>query len=324
MCKLPLRKAIGTLLASAILLTSSAFAFAQEWPTRPIRLVVFGPAGASTDIVARTLANEVAPLLGQPIVVVNRPGGSAASAVREMNSLPRDGHTMMLAISGLVTELPHSVKLQYNPQTDIKPIVDVARLEMILVGNNNMQAKNVADLVKLVKAYPNKFNYASFSPGTLSHVMGLQFNQAAGIDMTHIGYKGGTFAMSAVLVGDVQVSFDAIANALQMVKSGKIHPYAVSGPARSTLLPDVPTFRETGYPELEQSMWFPLWVSPQVPKAVQEKIRAAVLKAMDKEAVRARLLAQGILPGSDAPPEQLRARLNEESAAIEKVIKSFN
>lgn len=145
MCKLSLRKVIGTLLASAILLTSSASVFAQELPTRPIRLVVLGPAGASTDIVARTLTNEMAPLVGQPVVVVSRPGCSAASAVREMNALPRDGHTMILAIGGLV------------------------------------------------------------------------------------------------------------------------------------------------------------WVPPQVSKAVQEKTRAAELKAMDKEAVRARLLAQGILPGSDAP-----------------------
>ena len=300
MYKLYLRKVIGALLASATLLTSAASAFAQEWPTRSIRIIVFGPAGASTDIVARILANELAPLVGQPVLVDNRPGGAAAPAVKEMNTLPRDGHTIMLAISSLVTELPHSAKLQYNPQTDLTPIANVAGLKMILVGNNNVQAKNVPDLVKLVKANPNKFNYASFIPGTLPHVMGLQLNQAAVIDMTHIGFKGGTFAMQAVLAGDVQVSFDAVANALQLVKTGKIHPYAVSGPARSAMLPNVPTFRETGYPQLEESLWFPLWVPPEVPRAVQAKIRAAVLKAMDKDAVRAKLFANEIQPGSDA------------------------
>lgn len=285
---------------------------------------MFGPPGASADFVSRTLANELSPLIGQPVVVENRPGGAAAPAVKEMRRPPHDGHTIMLALNGLVTELPHAYRLQYDPATDLTPIAEVARLDLILVGNPSVPAKTIKDLVALVKASPNKFNYGSYSPGTLSHVMGLQMNKAAGLDMTHIGFKGGTFSMNALMAGDVQLSFDVIANTVQLVRGGKIHPYAVSGTARSPLMPTVPTFREAGLPQLEESIWFPVWVPPEVPAAVQAKIRDAVLKAMDKQSVRDRLAAQGIQPGSNLPPEALRARMKQESDAIGAMLRSIN
>ena len=289
-----------------------------------MRLVVYGPPGASADYVSRILANELTPLIGQPVVVDNRTGGAAAPAVKEMRTLPHDGHTIMLALNGVVTELPHAFKLQYNPDTDLAPIAEVARLDLILVGNNSVSAKTVKDLIPLVKANPNKFNFGSYSPGTLSHVMGLQMNHAAGLDMTHVGYRGGTASMNALMAGDVQLAFDVIGNAVQLVRAGRIHPYAVSGIVRSPLMPDVPTFREVGLPQLEQSIWFPIWVAPEVPAAVQMKIRAAVLQAMDKPSVRERLAVMGIQPGSTASPEALRARLKQESEAIGGVLKSIN
>lgn len=310
-------------LAAVATVVAAPAASAQEWPTKPVRLVVFGPPGASADNTARLLASELAPLIGQPVIVENKPGGAAAPAVKEMRTLPHDGHTIMLALNGLVTELPHAFKLQYNPATDLKPIAELAQLDLILVGNPKVPAKTLSELVALVKASPNKFNFGSYSPGTLSHVMGLQLNQLAGLDMTHVPFKGGTFSMNALMAGDIQLAFDVIANAAQLANSGKIHPYAVSGSKRSPLLPNVPTFRELGYPQLEESIWFPLWVPPEVPAPVQAKIRAAVLKAMDKQSVRDRLHAMGINPGSNAAPEELSARLRKESEEIGTLLRSI-
>lgn len=307
---------------AAVLTLAMSSVCAQDWPTKTIRLIVFGPAGAAADSVSRLLASEMGPMVGQTIIVDNRPGGAAAIAVREMRTPPYDGHTIMLAINGLVTEMPHAFKLQYNPATDLKPIVEVARLDLILVGNQSVPAKTVPELVSLVRKQPNKFNFGSYSPGTLSHVMGLQLNQLAGLDMTHIPFKGGSFNMTALMAGDVQVSFDVIANALQLVKGGKIRAFAVSGSKRSSAIPEVPTFREVGYPQLEESIWFPLWIPPEVPATVQAKIRAATLKALDKPAVRERLINMGIQPGTQAPPEELARRLRDESETIGKVLRA--
>jgi len=311
-----------TVVTAALVLATSA-AQAQEWPTKTVHLIVFGPPGASADNVSRLLASELEPLIGQTVVVENKPGGAAAPAVNAMRALPHDGHTIMLALNGLVTELPHAFKLNYNPATDLKPIVEVAQLDLILVGNIKLPPKTLPELIALIKASPNKFNYGSYSPGTLSHVMGLQMNQLAGLDMTHVPFKGGTFSMTALMAGDVQLSFDVIANALQFSLAGKIYPYAVSGSKRSPLLPNVPTFKELGYPQLEESIWFPLWVPPEVPAPVQAKIRAAVLKALDKQSVRDRLVAMGIQPGSNATPEELSARLRQESESIGKMLREI-
>jgi len=296
---------------------------AQAWPTQPVKLIVFGPAGASADFTARILATELEPIIGQPVIVENKPGGAAAPAVSELRSGPRDGHKIMLSLNGLVTELPFAFKLSYNPTTDLAPLAQVAKLDLILVGNNNVPAKNLKELIAVVKAHPNTFNYGSYSPGTLSHIMGLQLNSAAGLDMTHIGYKGGTFNMSAVMAGDIQLAFDVIANAVQFVKSGKMRAYAVSGTTRSPLLPDVPTFRESGFPQLEESISFIVWTPPEVPAAVQAKIRAAVLKAMDKQSVREKLAVQAIQPGTDATPDALRAEMKKESEVNEGVLRSI-
>ena len=149
-----------------------------------------------------------------------------------------------------------------------------------------MPAKNLAELVAYVKANPGKVNYASYSPGTLSHVLGLLLNKAAGIDLTHVGYKGSTPALADVMGSHVPLMFDGMATSLPLIKAGKIKAFAVSTPKRSPLLPDVPTFAELGYPQLETMAWMGLWVTPDVPAAVQARVREATLKVLAQPALR--------------------------------------
>ena len=185
---------------------------------------------------------------------------------------------------------------------EIKPLAELARGGLVLVGNPRLPAKNLAELVAYVKANPGKVNFASYSAGTLSHVLGLLLNQAAGIDMTHVGYKGSTPGAADVMGGHVPLMFDGMATSLPLIKGGKIKAFAVSTPKRSPLLPDVPTFTELGYPQLEAVAWMGLWVKPDVPAAVQAQIREAALKALAQPA-RARAAA-----GRSASRSASRAR----------------
>ena len=170
----------------------------------------------------------------------------------------------------------------------------------MLVGNASLPAKTLPELVAYVKANPGKVNFASYTAGTLSHVMGLQLNKAAGIDMTHVGYKGSTPALQDLMGGHVQLMFDGMATSIPLIKGGKIKAFAVSTPKRSPLLPDVPTFTELGYPQLETIAWMGLWVKPDLPAALQAQIREAALKALAQPAVRERLQDIGFEPRAAA------------------------
>ena len=172
----------------------------------------------------------------------------------------------------------------------------------MLVGNPSFPAKTLPELVAYVKANPGKVNFASYSAGTLSHVLGLLLNKAAGIDLTHVGYKGSTPALQDVMGDHVPLMFDGMATSLPLIKGGKIKAFAVSTPKRSPLLPDVPTFTELGYPQLEASAWMGLWVKPDVPAALQAQIREAALKALAQPGVRERL------PGHRLRGRRCRAR----------------
>ena len=183
-------------------------------------------------------------------------------------------------MNSLVSEIPHIVKLKIDMASEIKPLAELARGGLVLVGNPSVPARTLPELVAHVKANPGKVNYASYTAGTLSHVLGLQLNKAAGIDMTHVGYKGSTPALTDVMGGHVPLMFDGMATSLPLIKGGKIKAFAVSTPKRVAQLPDVPTFTELGYPQLEAIAWMGLWVKPDVPAPVQAKLREAALKVM--------------------------------------------
>jgi tripartite-type tricarboxylate transporter receptor subunit TctC len=312
-----------TLLAGAALSMAGVSARAQAWPSKPIRVIVAGPAGGSADIVARLVADPLSRALGQPVVVDNRPGAAGAIAVGELLAAQRDGHTMMVGVNSLVSEIPHIVKLRWDMAKEIKPVAELARGGLVLVGHPSVPAKNLAELIAYVKANPGKINYASYSAGTLSHVLGLLLNQAAGIELAHVGYKGSTPALADVMGGHVPLMFDGLATSLPLIRSGKIKAFAVSAPKRAAQLPDVPTFSELGFAKLEATAWMGLWSTPDVPAAVQARVREVALKALTDPALRTRMLDTGFEAGLPRGQEEMEKGLKADYDRVGAVLKAI-
>jgi len=206
---------------------------------------------------------------------------------------------------------------------EIKPLAELALGGLVLVANPSFPAKNLAELVAYAKANPGKVNVASYSAGTLSHVLGLLLNQAAGIDLTHVGYKGSTPALTDVMGGHVPLMFDGIGTSLPMIRAGKLKAFAVSSPRRSPVLPDVPTFTELGYPKLEALAWMGLWCTPDVPAATQARVRAATLEVLAMPAVRDRLLELGFDVGTPRSVDEMTAGLKADHDRVGAVLQSI-
>jgi tripartite-type tricarboxylate transporter receptor subunit TctC len=296
---------------------------AQAWPGKPIRLIVAGPAGGSADIVARLVAEPLAAALGQPVVVDNKPGGAGAIAVGELLNAQRDGHALMVGVNSLVSEIPHVVKLRWDMAREIKPVAELARGGLVLVGHPSVPAKSLAELVTHAKARPGKVNYASYSAGTLSHVLGLQLNQAAGIQLAHVGYKGSTPALADVMGNHVPLMFDGLATSLPLIKSGKLKAFAVSTPQRAPQLPDVPTFRELGYPQLDALAWMGLWCAPEVPAPVQARLREATSRLLTDATLRARMLETGFDVGLSRSQDEMAQGLKVDYDRVGAMLKSI-
>jgi tripartite-type tricarboxylate transporter receptor subunit TctC len=312
------------LLVAATATLVTRLSFAQTWPTRPIRLVVAGPAGGSADLVARLVGEPLSKELGQPVVVDNKPGAAGAIAVGELLQAQRDGHTLLVGVNSLVSEIPHIVKLRWDMFKEIRPLAELARGGLVLVGHPSAPGKDLKELVAYAKANPGKLNYASYSPGTLSHVLGLQLNQAAGIQLTHVGYKGSTPALTDVMGNHVPLMFDGLATSLPLLRAGKIKAYAVSSPLRAPQLPDVPTFHESGYPQLDAVGWMGLWSAPDVPAIVQARVREAALKVLSDASLRTRMLDTGFEAGLPRTTDEMAKGLKADYDRVGAVLQSIN
>lgn len=309
---------------TALGLPLAAQAQTQAWPAKPVRLVVAGPAGGSADIVARLVAEPLSKDLGQPVIVDNKPGAAGGIAMGDLLQAPRDGHTLLVGVSSLVSEIPHIVKLRWDMGKELRPLAELARGGLVLVANPAVDANNLNQLIALAKKQPGKLSYASYSPGTLSHVEGLLLNKAAGIELVHVGYKGSTPALTDVMGGHVPLMFDGVATSLPLLKGGKIKALAISTPTRQPQLPEVPTFRELGYPQLDAVSWMGLWSTPDVPAAVQQRVRAAALKALADPALRAKMLDTGFDVGQPRTVEEMHKGLLVEFERVGGVLQSIN
>jgi tripartite-type tricarboxylate transporter receptor subunit TctC len=318
------RWVVGATVATALAgLAAPTHAQAAQWPQKPLRLVAAGPAGGSADVLARLIGEHLARDLGQPVVVEPKPGAGGILAVNELAQAPRDGHTVLLAVNSLVSEVPHIIKTRVDMASEITPLAELARGGLVLVAHPGLPVKNLAELVAHVKARPGRVNYASYSAGTLSHLLGLQLNRAAGIEMVHVGYKGSTPGLTDVMGGHVPLMFDGMPTSLPLLKAGRLKALAISLPQRSPLLPEVPTFGELGYPQLEALAWMGLWCRPEVPAAVQARLREATLKVLARADVQARLAAIGFEPGQPRPPEALRQGLQADHERVGALLKSI-
>lgn len=327
-----MRKSIfPTMSVAALLLAATVIVLALvpgvnhagAWPSKPVTIVVGGPAGGTADTLARMLSEQLHASLGQPVVVEPKPGAAGVISVHTLLSAPHDGHTILLTQKGIVSETPLAVKVNFDPFRDLKPIVQVAQTSLVLVGNTKLKDRTLQALIADIKSQPGKFNYASYATGMRGHTMGIQLNQLAGIDMGHVGYKGSPPALQDVMGGHVPLAFDGAATSIPLVKAGKLRAYAIASPKRTAALPDVPTFAELGFPDIAKASWMALWTTPDVPTAVQDKIRNAALAILADPKYRQRLLALGMEPGepvtSDALARDARQAHDEQKAILKSI-----
>ncbi|MDM0117149.1 tripartite tricarboxylate transporter substrate binding protein [Variovorax sp. J22R133] len=317
------RRSLGTAIAALAMLAASA-SFAQAPSDKVLRIIAAGPPGGSLDLVSRLLAQGLQTELNRPVIVEAKPGGGGTLAVSDLMHSPRDGSTVLVSLNAMVSEIPHAMKTRVDMFKEVKPIAELSRAGIVMVGNPALPATNLGEMIGHVKANPGKVSFASYSAGTISHVMGLQLNKAAGIDMLHVAYKGTPPALADVMGGHVQLMFAGLTNSLPLIKAGKVVPFAVSLPLRSPLLPNVPTFTELGYPQLENVGWNGLWVTPDVPADIQKRLRDAALKVMAQTATREQLKQLGLDVGQPRTPEEMTQALHTDYSRIGVVLKSID
>jgi tripartite-type tricarboxylate transporter receptor subunit TctC len=230
----------------------------------------------------------------------------------------------MIHISGIVSEIPHIAKATYDPFKDITPLIDLARSGLVFVGSPQLSATTLNEAIAYVKANKGKVNYASYTAGTRSHVLGIQFNQLAGLDMTHVAYKGSPPALQDLMGNHVQFMFDGPATSLPLVQGKAIKAFAVTSPERMAAMPDVPTFKELGYPDLTQIAWVGLFVPADFPAGPRELLRKEIAKVLQKPGVRSRLAQIGLEPGLAKSEADLAADLKAAYESQGAILKSVD
>ncbi|SDD45419.1 Tripartite-type tricarboxylate transporter, receptor component TctC [Cupriavidus sp. YR651] len=311
-------------LALGALLLATSATHAADWPTKPVRILVGAPPGGTADILARLLAYELQRPLGQTVIVDYKSGAAGTIAVQGMLSAPRDGYTFLLIQKGIASEVPLAIKVSYDPFKDIVPIAQLTRQGLILVGNPTLPAKNLAELVRYIKANPGKIDYANFGIGLRGQTIGVQFNRLAGLDAGAVSYKGSPPALQDVMGGQVPLMFDGPATSLPFIKSGKLRAYAVAFPQRISALPNVPTFTELGYPDLNEVGWMGLWSAPGVPPAVIARMRDATLKALQSPELGRKIQDLGMEVGSPATTDELARDIRESYERQGKLLRSIH
>ena len=291
---------------------------AQTYPSKPIKVIVGYAPGGAVDIVARTVGQQLALSLGQPVIVDNRPGAATNIAVKALIESPPDGYTLMLAANAIAANPSLFQPPPFDLNRDFAPISLVGSVPVVVAVSSSSKLNNIAQLVEAAKA--QAITYASPGNGSTPHLAFALFERAAGIALTHVPYKGGAPAITDVVGGHVQV---LAVNALEvqpLVKAGKLRVLAVLSRKRSPMWPEVPTIAESGYAGFEASVWYALVAPAATPKSVTTQLHAEVQKALASSEVRERLQSAGgeVIPGS---MEQARMMLESERARYEKLIR---
>ena len=306
-------------------LTAGQSAQAQaDWPNKPIRLVVAGPAGGTADALARLLANGLHQQLGQPVIVESKAGASGALAIHDLKARGKDGYTFLVIQDGPLSEAPLAYKVSYDPYKDLKPLAQISRTGLVLVANNDLPVANLEELVRYGKAQKEGLDFASYATGLKGHTSGMLLGQLAHMPMRHVGYKGSPPALVDLMGGHIPLLFDGVTTSLPLIKSGKIKALAVAYPTRIAELPDVPTFTELGYPQLAKAGWFAVWSHPGAPAAIQQKVRDAALAYFKMPAAVAQVRAFGMEPGQPLTPAEMVADLKDGAAKQAAVLQSIH
>jgi tripartite-type tricarboxylate transporter receptor subunit TctC len=323
MTKLKMKKWLSAALVCLSGFSVAGLAHAQSWPTKQIKFIVPYPPGGGTDVIARIVQEPLSKELGQQVIIDNRggAGGSIGSALAAQS--PSDGYTVLFTLSSHTINPAIYTKLPFDTEKDFSSVVTVASLPQILVANPNFPAKTVKEVIEMAKAKPGSISYASVGNGSPGHLAGAMMATDAGVEMTHIPYRGGGPAVTDVMAGQVPLLWVSIPAAAQFVKAGKLRALAVSTVKRSAVFPDVPTMVESGFKGFEVDSWYAMFVPAKTPQAIIDRINKATVNVLAQPDVKEKLLGQGAEAVGDSPA-QLSGVVKKEIAKWKQVVKSAN
>lgn len=310
--------ALAPALAASTLCTA---AFAQAWPSKPIRIVVPFPPGGGTDVIARETSQRVAAATGWTFIIDNKPGAGGNLGVDSAAKAPADGYTLVLGqTSNLAINPSLYAKMPYDSQKDLVPIVMVANAPLVMVTGASSPYRTLADAVKAAKAKPGQVNFASPGNGTVAHLTSELFQKAAGIQTQHVPYKGAAQALTDVISGQVELYMSSVPTLIGQIKQGKLRALAVTSASRVDDLPNVPTINESGYKGFDAVTWFGLLAPAGTPKEVVARLNAEFNKALKQPELAKRLSDEGADPAGGTP-EQFAALIKDEIPRWGKVVK---
>jgi tripartite-type tricarboxylate transporter receptor subunit TctC len=315
----------GSVFAIAVVagLMSSALS-AQEYPARPITIIVPQPPGGGTDIISRLVGQQLSIQLGQPVVIENRAGaGTVVGTAAAAHSAP-DGYTLLAGLTANMAVNPSLfAKLPYDSVRDFTAVGMMAEFPFVLVVSKDFSVHSVKDVIALAKSKPGELNFASAGNGSGQHLSGELFKLMTGTNLTHVPYRGAAPAYADVMTARTPLFFDNLSSALGQIKGGNVRAVAVTGKERAPLLPDVPTIAEAGVPGYENYVWFGLWAPKETPRPIVEKLYGEVKKAIATPALKERILADAGVP-IDMPLADIEPFLKSEIAKWADVVKRAN
>jgi tripartite-type tricarboxylate transporter receptor subunit TctC len=312
------RIAIASLVAASSFVTAS---LAQQYPSKPIRLIVPFPAGGGADIVARALAPRLLESSGITLIVDNRGGGGTVVGADLAAHAPPDGYTVFMGTNTSHAINPNlGVKLPYDAVRDFQPITRLGLGPYMVTVHPSLPARNVKELVALAKARPGQLNFASVGNGTPGHLAGLMFSDVAGISMTHIPYKGSAPALTALVSGETQLIFSSLTSTLSLVKSGRLRAIAMTSAQRSPLMPSLATVAESGYPGFEAITWWGLFLPAGAQPAITAKLNTEIVKVLNTAEFKAWLADQGA-EAAPTTPDEFGAFVKAEIARYAPLVK---
>ena len=321
--RFPFTRRTALQLAALALASVAGAAHAQAWPSKPVSLVVPFPAGGTTDVLARALAERLSPAIGQPVIVENKPGAGATIGADYVAKAKADGHTLLIgAVHHTIASSVYK-KLPYDFQKSFEPVTVIAMVPNVLVVNARTPAKNVNELVALIKAKPAEASYGSNGNGTAQHLIGTQFQQQTGTRLQHIPYKGSGPLATDLLGCQILMSFDTITPVLPHIKAGKLRPLAVTTAKRSPALPDVPTLQEAGLKDFDIGTWFGVLAPVGTPKPVLDRLSAEATKIIQSPDFRKRMDDIGAQPVGNSPAE-MAAQIRSETDKFSLLVKAAN
>jgi tripartite-type tricarboxylate transporter receptor subunit TctC len=295
------RRLLTPLLGGIAVLALALPCAAQQYPVKPVLVLLPLQAGSAVDVMIRIVAQKMSEGLGQQILIENQPGAAGSIGAERVKRAPPDGYTVGALNDSILTMIPNIREVAYDPVTDFAPVGVVAAITWVMVVSNELPAKTLAEFVALAKSRPGKIDYSSGGNGSPQHVAMEAFKEATGIDLVHIPYRGATQAAVDVMSNRVQAHFSAVSIVLPYIKDGRMRALGVPSSARSPLLPQVPTMAEAGVPGFEWRTWASFVVPIGTPGSVVERLNAELVKAVNSPEVREKLIAQGLEPIGSRP-----------------------